>query len=363
MLYRRSKSRFWWCRFTPPDGTEVRRSTGTANKQAAEEYEARLKTELWRVVRLGEKPRHTWQEAVVRWVAETDHKASHINDLIHLRWLDPHLKDKHLDEIDKALIDRLVLARKQEPSRHGKPYSNAAINRMLALLRSVLRRAATEWEWLDKAPAVRLLPEPKKRIRWLTHQEADALIAQCPPHLAALVRFSLATGLRERNVTGLEWSQVDLERRVAWVHPDQIKTRTALGVPLNRDAVLVLREQQGRHPRRVFCYPLPRDGGTIWTPIDNANSTAWHHALERAGIKDFRWHDLRHTWASWHVQAGTPLHVLQELGGWQSPAMVQRYAHLAPEHLSVHASRIETPLTLVEPVRTLSGTPEKEKAA
>jgi len=60
----------------------------------------------------------------------------------------------------------------------------------------------------------------------------------------------------------------------------------------------------------------------------------------RAGIDDFRWHDLRHTWASWHVQAGTPLHVLQELGGWETPAMVRRYAHLAPEHLAEHAVRI-----------------------
>jgi hypothetical protein len=61
---------------------------------------------------------------------------------------------------------------------------------------------------------------------------------------------------------------------------------------------------------------------------------AWRKALKRAGISDFRWHDLRHTWASWHVQVGTPLHVLQELVGWSDFKMVQRYAHMAPEHLS-----------------------------
>lgn len=69
---------------------------------------------------------------------------------------------------------------------------------------------------------------------------------------------------------------------------------------------------------------------------------AFGKVLNRAGIKDFRWHDLRHTWASWHVQAGTPLNVLQELGGWSDYKMVLRYAHLAPEHLAYHAANIGT---------------------
>ena len=79
-------------------------------------------------------------------------------------------------------------------------------------------------------------------------------------------------------------------------------------------------------------------------------------ALERAGIESFRWHDLRHTWASWHVQKGTPLHALQELGGWSDIRMVQKYAHLAPEHLAEYAERLSA-LTVLEPnSRTLSGT-------
>ena len=63
-------------------------------------------------------------------------------------------------------------------------------------------------------------------------------------------------------------------------------------------------------------------------------------ALKRASIENFRWHDLRHTWASWHVQDGTPLHVFQELGGWETPLMVRRYAHLAADHLAAYASRV-----------------------
>ncbi|QVL48657.1 MAG: site-specific integrase [Thiocapsa sp.] len=360
MLYRRNNSRHWWTRFTTPDGREVRRSTGTEDKKDAEEYEAKLKQDLWRVARLGEKPRRSWQEAVVQWIAETEHKASHEDDLVHLRWLDPHLKDKMLDEIDKALVDQLKVNRKtQKTKRHPKGVTNATVNRMQALLRAILRRAEREWEWLDKSPALRMLPEPKKRVRWLKRDEADRLIAELPEHLADMVRFSLATGLREANVTGLCWEQVDLDRRVAWVHDDEAKGNRGIGVPLNRDAVLVLRRWQNRHAERVFCYRRRRNGMETWNPVTKAGGAAWRKALERAGISNFRWHDLRHTWASWHVQAGTPLHVLQELGGWQSAEMVRRYAHLAPEHLSEHASRIETGL---KPVRTFSGTPETNKA-
>ena len=90
-------------------------------------------------------------------------------------------------------------------------------------------------------------------------------------------------------------------------------------------------------------------------PVTRANNHAWRKALKRAGIENFRWHDLRHTWASWHVQAGTPLHVLQELGGWHSHEMVQRYAHLSADQLSEYAKGIEG-------ARTFYGTPKIAKA-
>ena len=71
------------------------------------------------------------------------------------------------------------------------------------------------------------------------------------------------------------------------------------------------------------------------------DNTAWRNALKRAGIEDFRFHDLRHTWASWLIQSGVPLSVLQEMGGWESIYMARRYAHLAPNHLSEHAKKID----------------------
>jgi integrase len=119
-----------------------------------------------------------------------------------------------------------------------------------------------------------------------------------PEHLAAMARFSLETGLRRTNVTGLEWSQVDLARRTAWIHPDQAKARKAIAVPLSAAAVVLIREQIGKHSTHVFSFR--------GKPVRQVNTRAWRLALKRVGIENFRWHDLRHTWASWHVQAGTP---------------------------------------------------------
>jgi len=119
-------------------------------------------------------------------------------------------------------------------------HSNAAVHRTLEPLRAILRECVNEWEWLDKAPSVRMLKEPTRRIRFLTREEAQRLLAELPEHLADLAAFSLATGLRASNVTGLQWLQVDLARRLAWVHPDQTKARKAIPVPLNAEAVLLV---------------------------------------------------------------------------------------------------------------------------
>ncbi|MDP2826703.1 MAG: tyrosine-type recombinase/integrase [Sulfuritalea sp.] len=77
-----------------------------------------------------------------------------------------------------------------------------------------------------------------------------------------------------------------------------------------------------------------------WSQINMETRQAWFRARTRAGLGGFRWHDPRHTWASWHAMGGTPINVLQELGGWASPQMVQRYAHLAPGHLAEYANKL-----------------------
>jgi integrase len=317
----------------------------------AQQYHDRLKVSLWEEERLGIKLTRSWQDAVLRFIEETSHKKSHKDDLCQLRWLDKHLRNLNLQDINRDVLDALINERKRDG------VSNATVRHTMAVVRTILRRAVQDWEWLDKAPKVRMPPVPKRRIRWLTHSEAQRLVSELPEHLAAMVCFSLETGLRQSNVTGLKWSQVDLARRCAWIHADEAKAGQAIPVPLSSAAVVVIRKQIGKHPVRVFSY--------MGKPVSQVNTKAWHKALKRAGINDFRWHDLRHTWASWHVQAGTPLHVLQELGGWESAEMVRRYAHLSSEHLLQYAER-GSHLRLVSEsagVSTvLSTVPEKEKA-
>ena len=144
--------------------------------------------------------------------------------------------------------------------------------------------------------------------------------------------FSITTGLRQANVKGLEWQYVDIERQHAWVPGSQHKNGSPHSVPLNEMALSVLRKQIGKHPARVFTYR--------GQPVANVNTKAWNAALLRAGIENFKWHDLRHTFATWHRQAGTPTHELQRLGGWKTAAMVDRYAHVAPETLQGAAARL-----------------------
>jgi integrase len=157
-----------------------------------------------------------------------------------------------------------------------------------------------------------------------------------------MARFALATGLRQANVTGLRWADVDLERRTAWAWPHETKNRKRYSIPLNADALAVLAECQGMHDERVFVYanhthkkPKPA------VPIAQPTGPAWYKAVERAGLKGLRWHDLRHTWASWHVMAGTRLEVLQQLGGWSDFKMVLRYAHLSTSYVAAFAGNSE----------------------
>ena len=327
-IYKQSngKSECWYIDFTTQDGKRIRQSTGTENRQQAQELHDKLKAQSWRQSNLNETPDYYWEDAVVRWLTEQSHKKSLKDDKVHLRWLHQHLQGMKLTDISKNVIEVV----KQKKIDSG--VTNATVNRVLAVVRGILNRAVKEWEWIDKAPHVRLLHESVNRVRWLTHDEADRLLAELPVHLADMMIFTLATGLRERNVTRMEWSQVNLHQRQAWIHSDQSKSKRAIAVPLNDDALAVLRRQIGKHETRVFTYK--------GNEVDIANTRAWRNALVRANIKDFRWHDLRHTWASWHAQNGTPLHALQELGGWSDGEMVKRYAHLSHQHLAGYAANL-----------------------
>lgn len=336
-LYKRKGSDIWWLEISGPDKRRIQRSTGTKDKEKAEELHDRLKAEVWRVKELGAKPRRTWQEAVVRWLNEKKDKRALKDDQSILRWLHPYMTGVHLHEIDRAKIEEL----KREKLATG--VTPATVNRMLALVRGILSVALKDWEWIDTRPNIREMPEPEHRIRWITVEEAERLLDELPPHLAEMVRFSLATGLRDANVTKLRWGQIDLQQGHCWLHADQMKGKKALPVSLNEDAINCIRRQLGKHLEFVFTYK--------GKPVTRANNHAWKKALKRAGIENFRWHDLRHTWASWHVQNGTPLNVLKEMGGWSDYKMVLRYAHLSSKHLADYANNVAGKVPMMRVVK------------
>lgn len=324
MLIKRSGSAYWYCRFTAPDGRRVFETTRTADKRQAEEYEAKLKARLWREQQLGES-QATWPEAVISWLKSTTHK-DRAGIEQKLRWLDPYLGSLRLKDITPIVMHQIKSAKLAEAGP-------ATVNRHLAVVSAVLRHAQAAG-WIDSIPKMPRLKEPKEQWQWITREQAAKLIEclEAQPrsqHLADMVRFTLATGLREANVTGLEWSRVQDD--ACWIPAGQMKAGRALRVPLNEDAKAVLERWRGQHDRWVFVYRGDR--------VRKANRDGFQKAVKEAGLS-IRWHDLRHTWASWHVAAGTPLAALMELGGWSTYQMVLRYAHLAPDHLSRYAENV-----------------------
>jgi hypothetical protein len=166
-LYKRGS--VYYLKIKAPDGSIIRRSTGTTDELEAREYHDMLKADLWRQSHLKAKPTVFWQDAVVRWLTEKAGKKSIETDVVHFRWLDAHLKDKRLSAINRDLVAGIVAKKGGSPSTR---------NRVVALIRSILRAAEREWEWIDKAPVLKLEKEPKRRVRWLKRKEADRLIEE-----------------------------------------------------------------------------------------------------------------------------------------------------------------------------------------
>lgn len=322
------KSPNWYVRFTAPDGRRIFQSAGTRSKRDAEEYETSLKSRLWRQHRLGES-QATWRDAVVSWLASTTHRDREGVEA-KLRWLDPHLGHLSLREITAETLHK---ARDAKLSDGAAP---STVNRYLAVVSAVLRHSHKRG-WLASVPPIPRMKEPPGRLRFLTQQEARKLIdhlrsrPRCQ-HIADMAEFTLATGLREANVTGLEWGRVDIDRRMAWIPAEHSKSGKPIKVPLNDLAVEVLKRRQGVHDLWVFTYRGKK--------LRKAGHDGFRQSVAACGLEGISWHTLRHTWASWHAMAGTPLQVLMELGGWSTMSMVLRYAHLAPDHLAEFAGRV-----------------------
>jgi len=324
MLYRRKSSPHWWVRFQLA-GREIRLSTGTRDRAQAEEFETQARNRAWRQARLGERPAVLWEAATKRWLTETQ-KRSKWRDEAIIGWFDEHLKGQPLTNITREVIDELRGLKAEETSQ-------STADRHMALLRTLLRKAAADWQIIDSAPKVPMYNVKAQEPRWLTRSQFAKLVKALPPHLQDMAEFSVQTGLRMRNVTYLTWDRVDLKRHHAWIPGSRAKAGKPIAVPLNDDAIAVLKRWHGKHKERVFTFR--------GKPVDDANGAAFKAAAASIGLPELRWHDLRHTWASWHIQAGTPPHVLQDLGAWASYDMVRRYGHQSSAHLAKWARRVQ----------------------
>ncbi|WP_229114414.1 tyrosine-type recombinase/integrase [Citrobacter farmeri] len=364
-LFRRGE--IWYASYSLPGGKRIKESLGTADKRQAQELHDKRKAELWRVDRLGDFPDVPFEEACLRWIEEKSDKKSLDTDKGRMGFWLEQFEGVRLKDITEARIysavsrmhnrshleiwkAKVAAARKKgnpDPEYVAKPVTTSTKAKHLALMKAILRAAERDWKWLEKAPVIKIPAVRNKRVRWLEKEEAKRLIDECPEPLKSVVKFALATGLRRSNIINLEWQQIDMQRRVAWVNPEESKSNRAIGVALNDTACKVLRDQIGNHHKFVFVHTKAgrRPDGSVTPAVRKMrvdDGRAWKSACKRAGIEDFRFHDLRHTWASWLIQSGVPLSVLQEMGGWESIEMVRRYAHLAPNHLTEHAKQIDS---------------------
>jgi len=277
----------------------------------------------------------------------------------------PELHALKLYEINHFLIEKWRSRRQKDGM---KP---ASINRELADLRACLSRAV-QWELLEKHPLEKLKScrlDNNSKPRYLSIDEEKCLRQKLDerehtllegresgnkwraergyPLYASLKHFayadylkpavllSLNTGLRRGELFGLKWSDVDFEQQLLTVAADVAKTGKTRHIPLNQEALKILRQwkiQDGLKSLYVFA---GRTGG----PFHDLRKS-WDGVLRKAEIKDFRWHDLRHTFASKLVMAGVDLNTVRELLGHTDYKMTLRYAHLAPEHKAAAVSKL-----------------------
>lgn len=309
----------WHYSIIDPVGKRHRGTTEKSDKREAQRVHDEIKFELNKLRPLG----FTLKDALRAWFEDsprTEKEKSAVRVLLRC------YPDRAVDQIVPYQLTAALGGR-----------ANSTINRTLNIVNAAINLCHSRGQCV--MVKIKRKKDPVVKLRFLTKDEWHHLYPHLQPHIQDIAMFAVSTGLRRANVLGLKWQQVDLSRKLVWIDAADAKGKKHISVPLSDQAVQVIRAQEGKSKEFVFTYR--------GTPIKDIK-TSWGKALVKAGIdlvtyidhkgdeittSSFTFHDLRHTWASWHVQAGTPLAVLKELGGWSSMDMVLRYAHLSPGHL------------------------------
>ena len=288
-----------------------------------------------------EAKKHTLADLIDRYEEQIlPHKPKNSqNHKIHLKWWRSQLGPYLLSDINAAKISECREQLLQETTFKGTPRSPSTANRYLATLSHVFNIALREWEWVEVNPVSRLkkTAEPRGRVRFLDEEERERLLTACKEsrstYLYPVVVLAISTGMRFGEIVNLEWKDVDLSRRRIIL--DKTKNNERRNVPIVGHAYELLKGlSKVRRIDNPLLFPGPRTG----KPADIR--TAWNDALERAKIEDFRFHDLRHTAASYLAMNGATLAELAEVLGHKTLQMVKRYAHLSDAHTTSVVERM-----------------------
>ena len=214
----------------------------------------------------------------------------------------------------------------QKPTISGKLRSKASVNREMSCLHHLFTKAV-EWDMMEQSPFEKgkslILKENNKRLRFLTEEEIEDLIAECPEYLRRIVICALNTGMRRGEILNLKWKQI----RNGFIYLRKTKTNEPREIPINNTLAALLKAIR-KDKQLTSEYVFTDDQGR---KLDSINK-GFKAALRRAGIEDFRFHDLRHTFASHLVMRGASLKEVQEILGHKTMTMTLRYAHLSQEH-------------------------------
>jgi len=216
---------------------------------------------------------------------------------------------------------------REKPTRHGTLRATASVNREIACLRHVFSKAV-EWEMIEQNPFTKgkalVVKANNKRFRYLTEDEIQRLLDNCVnDYTNDIVTAVLNSGMRRQEVLSLKWNQI----RNGFIYLTKTKTDESRQIPINDDLAELFKDIRKRNQLKfeyVFCDSKGRPFKQI--------TRSFHASLKKAGIDDFRFHDLRHTFASHFVMRKGSLKDLQELLGHKALTMTMRYAHLSQEH-------------------------------
>lgn len=329
-LYKQANSPYWYIKYKDVKPF----STGTTDRKLAQQFFAKLTYNyacgqlMPEIVQRKKREQLTFMALSEAYEAHAKarHRGYEKMTKTAIRILREHFGDCAVQYIDKKRLRQFQDVMLAKTRKSGKPLSPAYINRIMDEMRNMFGFAVDCGD-LDET-ALKHFKKIKlkgmvKRLRYLSVDEAQRLIDACSDSLRPIVIFALNTGMRRGEILGLKWSQVDLVHSVILL--DKTKNGDRREIPINATLTTLLSSL----PSRFAGGPV---FGLKWTKY------AFGKACEKARLADFRFHDLRHTFASQLVMNGVPLATIQQLLGHKSLNMTLRYAHLSAEqHISAVA--------------------------